>query len=102
VLGLRNGIIQGTVVWSLLLLLSMFLSGLGVAGFLGTALNTNQLMGALNSSVSAQEARGVAASATRGAWWFVIGAILAWAAAAGGAVLGTSRHEDAIEESTRR
>ena len=100
VLGLSNGLIQGTVVWALVLLLSLLLSGIGLAGFLGGVLNLNQYIAGVSPNVSPEVARATADATATGAWWFVVGAILAWAAAAGGAVLGTSRHEEAIEDVT--
>jgi MFS family permease len=96
VLGLRNGLVQGSVVWALALVIGMLLSALGVAGFLG-AVDLRGLVPTM-TGISAAEARDVAASTARGAWWFVVGAILAWIAAAGGGVLGTSAHRERIEE----
>lgn len=96
VLGLRNGFIQGTVVWALALFLGVVLSALGVAGLLGGALNISPLI-ARGMDLSTAEAQRLVRGTASGAWWFVVGAILAWAAAAGGGILGTGAHEEAIE-----
>lgn len=95
VLGLRNGLVQGSVVWALALLFMLVLSAIGVAGF-GSALDVSALVAGVD--ISAQEARQMAATTSSGAWWFVVGAILAWAAAAGGGILGTAAHAEDIEE----
>lgn len=97
VLGLRNGLVQGSVVWALALVASIVLSGLGAAGLLGAMNNvTGALARGLN--VSGPEGRALVNSAINATWWTVVGAILAWIAAALGGVLGAAAHRDVIEE----
>lgn len=98
-LGLRNGLVQGSVVWALALLIGVVLSALGVAGVLGGALNVGPLL-ARGLEVIGPEAARFVESTTAGAWWFVVGSILAWAAAAGGGVLGVAARVEAAEEGT--
>lgn len=100
VLGLRNGIVQGSVVWALALVAGIVLSGLGAAGVLGAMSNvTGALTRGLN--VSGPEGRTLINSAISATWWTVVGAILAWVAAAIGGVLGTSAHREAAEDTSR-
>lgn len=96
VLGLRNGLVQGSVVWALALIGSIVLSGLGAAGLLGAM---NNVTGALSRglNVAGPEGRALIESAINASWWTVVGAILAWIAAAVGGVLGTAAHRETIE-----
>ncbi|HUV04536.1 MAG TPA: hypothetical protein VMX94_05460 [Armatimonadota bacterium] len=96
VLGLRNGLVQGSMVWALALVGGMVLSTVGVVGLLGLAMDVRGLIP--GAGVTGEGARALAATTARGAWMFVIGAIVAWAAAAGGGMLGTAAHVEEIEE----
>jgi MFS family permease len=96
VVGLRNGLVQGSVVWALAVIIGLVLSAFGVAGALGAATNIGTLM-ARGSALTGPETTQLVRSAAAGTWWAVVGAILAWAAAAGGGVLGAAAHEERIE-----
>jgi len=96
VLGLRNGFAQGSVLWALALVAGMVLSAAGIAGLLGLAMDVRGLVP--GAQVTAEQARILAATTASGAWMFVIGAVLAWVAAAGGGVLGAAAHVEEIEE----
>ncbi len=100
VLGLRNGLVQGSVVWALALILSVLLSALGAAGIFGAAANLSPAL-ARGLDVSGPEGRALVNTAINTAWWSVIGAILAWIAAAVGGVLGTAAHRDDLEGGSR-
>lgn len=96
--GFKNGFAQGSIVWALSLVVGTILSALGAAGFLGAALNIQPLL-RQGIQLSGPEAMNLIRATSSGAWWFVIGSILAWAAAAGGGVLGASaRYEEVSEE----
>lgn len=97
VLGMRNGLVQGTVVWALALLLGVVLSAFGIAGLL-SAVNTTPFLSRAQG-LTAPEQASLARNAASGAWWFVVGSVLAWIAAAGGGVLGAAAHTEAVEES---
>lgn len=97
-LGLRNGLAQGSVVWALALLIGILFSAIGVAGLMGATMNIGPLF-ARGLDISGPEAMNLIRNTASGAWWFVIGSILAWAAAASGGVLGAAAHVEAIEES---
>lgn len=95
VLGLRNGLVQGSVVWALSMTIGVILSALGVAGLLGAVNITPFIRGmTMTSPEQVELIRGAAASA----WWFVVGAVLAWVAAAGGGIFGAAAHTESIEE----
>lgn len=96
VLGLRNGLVQGSVVWALAMVVGVILSALGVAGLLGVTNVMPFLTRGLN--LTSPEQVNLIKGAATSAWWFVIGAVLAWVAAAGGGILGASAHGEAIEE----
>lgn len=96
VLGLKNGLIQGSVVWSLALVIGVILSAVGVAGMLGATNMTPFLTRGL--SLTSPEQVNVIRGAAASTWWFVIGAIVAWAAAATGGLLGAAARTEAIEE----
>ncbi len=96
VLGLRNGLVQGSVVWALALLVGLMLSSLGVAGVLGAATNIGALM-SRGFNLTGPEASQLVRSASSATWWAAIGAILAWVAAASGGILGAAAHEERIE-----
>lgn len=96
VLGLRNGLVQGSVVWALAVIIGLVLSAFGVAGVLGSVTNIGTLM-ARGAMLTGPEATTLVRSAAAGTWWAVVGAILAWAAAAGGGILGAAAHEERIE-----
>lgn len=96
--GVRNGLAQGTLVWALALLAGVILSALGAAGVLGTATNLQPLL-ARGVPLSGPEARTLISSTSTGMWWFFIGAVVAWIAAAVGGILGASaRYEEVREE----
>ncbi|MHB1000577.1 MAG: YrzE family protein [Armatimonadota bacterium] len=97
VLGLRNGLVQGSVVWALTLVIGLLLSAMGVAGVLGAATNMGALLGQ-SANLSGPEAQRLVNNTASGTWWFVIGAILAWAAAAGGGILGAAAHREDVTE----
>jgi len=97
VLGLRNGLVQGSVVWALALVIGIVFSALGVAGLLGAAMNVGPLLARGLDITGSEAVRAVRSTAT-GAWWFVVGAILAWAAAAAGGVLGTAARVEELGE----
>ena len=92
VLGLRNGLAQGSVLWALALVVGIVLSALGAAGLVSTLPNVGGLLGRGGAMISPEQA---AVTAT-GAWWFVIGSVLAWAAAAFGGVLGAAAHREEL------
>lgn len=96
VLGLRNGLVQGTVVWALALLLGVILSALGITGLL-SSVNIAPFL-ARGVTLPSAEQVALAKSAASGAWWFIVGAVIAWIAAAGGGVLGAAAHTEAVEE----
>ncbi len=98
VLGFRNGLVQGTVVWALAMLLGVLLSALGISGLL-SAVNIAPFLTARGAGLTSPEQMALARNAASGAWWFVVGTIVAWIAAAGGGVLGSAAHTEAIEES---
>jgi hypothetical protein len=100
VLGLRNGLTQGSIVWALALVLGTILSALGAVGLLGATANIGPLLTG-QMAVTGAQAQSIASTTASGAWWFVIGTILAWAAAAGGGMLGTAAHRGVIEEPRR-
>jgi hypothetical protein len=95
VLGLRNGLAQGSVVWALALLISVVLSSLGVAGALSNMPNL-AAMASRGVGMTGADAQRLVSSAAAGSWWFVIGAVIAWVAAAGGGMLGAAAHTDDI------
>lgn len=97
VLGFRNGLVQGSMVWALAVVVGMILGIAGVGGVLSLTTLGN-VMQALQ--FGGEQARRVASLAAGSAWWFVIGAIVAWAAAAGGGVLGTAAHREVVEHET--
>lgn len=99
VLGLRNGLTQGSVVWALALLLGVLLSAFGVAGVLGAATNTTALI-TRGLNLGTPEAQRAVQNAVTGTWWFVVGAVLAWLAAAGGGILGAAAHRETVAEDT--
>lgn len=101
VLGLRNGLAQGSVVWALALVAGIVLSGLGAAGVLGAM---NNVTGALarGLAVTGPEGRALIDTTISATWWTVVGMILAWIAAAVGGVLGTAAHRDVMEDEPRR
>jgi len=96
VLGFRNGLVQGSMVWALAVVIGMILGIAGVGGVL-SMITLGNIMQALQ--LGGQEARRVASIAAGSAWWFVIGAVIAWAAAAAGGVLGAAAHREAAEQS---
>jgi hypothetical protein len=96
VLGFRNGLVQGSLVWALAVVAGMILGAAGVGGLLSMASISN-LMQSLQ--LGGEVARRAATMAAGSAWWFVVGAVVAWAAAASGGVLGSAAHREAIEES---
>lgn len=97
VLGLRNGLVQGSVVWALALVAGILLGAAGVAGVLGSLANLGPVFTRGMADIGTPEAQAAVRATSSGAWWFVIGAVLAWAAAAGGGVLGASAHREAVE-----
>ena len=97
VLGLRNGLVQGTVVWALAMLMGVILSALGIAGLL-SSVNITSFLSARGAGLTSPEQMNLARNASSGAWWFVIGSVIAWIAVAGGGVLGAAAHTEAVEE----
>ncbi len=88
-LGLRRGVLQGTVLWALYLFLWLMIGASGLAGALG-AMNINpataNAAGGANPS-TADIARALnAASAT--SWSLFAAMVLGWVAAIGGGLLG--------------
>lgn len=97
VLGFRNGLAQGSMVWALAVVIGMILGLAGIGGVLSLTTIGN-VMQALQ--LGGEEARRVASIAAGSAWWFVVGAVIAWAAAAGGGVLGAAAHREVLEHET--
>jgi len=96
VLGLRNGLVQGSVVWALALVAGMVLSAIGVAGLLSMAMGVSGVTP--GAGVTAEQARILAATTAGAAWLIVVGMVLAWVAAAGGGMLGTAAHVEEVEQ----
>ncbi|MCL6520285.1 MAG: hypothetical protein K6T99_10675 [Armatimonadetes bacterium] len=94
VAGMKNGLTQGTMVWALALMGGTVLSAFGISWLLGA---TQNMLTAL-SQLNVAEARTALSTARNGAIYFVISSILAWAAAAGGGILGASMREEEIEK----
>ena len=95
VLGLRNGIVQGSVVWALALLIGVVLSALGIAGLLNAMNVAPYLRGMMLTSPEQQM---LIRNAVAGTWWFVVGALLSWIAAAVGGMRGAEAHAEEMEE----
>ncbi|MCX6377334.1 MAG: hypothetical protein NTU88_15085 [Armatimonadetes bacterium] len=95
VLGLRNGIVQGSVVWALALLIGVVLSALGIAGLLNAINVAPYLRGMMLTSPEQQM---LIRNAVSGTWWFVVGSLLAWIAAAVGGIRGAAAHAEEMEE----
>lgn len=100
VLGLRNGVTQGSVVWALALLIGVILSVFGVAGVIGSSSNLPALL-SRGVDVSAPAAQKLVRAAASSAWWFVGASILAWAAAAAGGLLGSAAHVSDLTDTNR-
>jgi hypothetical protein len=97
VLGLRNGLVQGTVVWALGLLIGVILSAMGIAGLL-SSVSISPFLASGGAGLTSAQQMNLARNASSGAWWFVVGSVIAWIAAAGGGVLGAAAHTEAVEE----
>ncbi|MDI6828669.1 MAG: hypothetical protein QME62_09315 [Armatimonadota bacterium] len=95
VAGLKNGLAQGTMVWALALMAGTVLSAFGISWLLGAAQSMLTALSRLN--ISPSEAQAAVGTARNAAIYFAISAILAWAAAAGGGILGAARREEEIE-----
>lgn len=104
VAGTWNGIWHGVVVWALALALGTIALSFGISGILGITSNVAGVVGRTGAiptgpgaAVTPAEAARAARAVSTGAWWFLLGAILALLAAAGGGALG-SRPEAVVGE----
>lgn len=94
VFGLRNGIVQGSVVWALALVIGVVLSALGIAGLLNAMNVAPYLRGMMLTSPEQQM---LIRNAVTGTWWFVVGALLSWIAAAVGGMRGAEARAEEVE-----
>jgi hypothetical protein len=85
VAGRLNGVWNGIVVWALALTLGTLAASLGVSGVLGyTGMGPGTPMGGATGGRLTE----MMTSASNGAWWFFIGALVALIAAALGGLVG--------------
>ena len=87
VLGYRSGVIQGTIVWAMALVITVVLSALGIAGLLN-AVNVMPYLRTL--MLASPEQQNLIQNAVTETWWFVIGSLLAWIAAVIGGMRGAA------------
>lgn len=92
--GLRSGVIQGTMVWTLALIVGVILSSLGIAGLLN-AVNVMPFLRTL--MMTSPEQQNLIQNAVTETWWFVIGSLLGWIAAVIGGMRGAAAHPEEAE-----
>lgn len=101
-----DGLWHGLTVWSLILVVSITLSTLGVTGLLGFATNIAAALGVAQPGVAVTPADIQAATEATAAFtgWFLLGAVLALAAALLGGWLGSGRasRSEAMREEAGR
>jgi len=93
-----TALLNGAILWATTLAVSSWLLASGVSGAFGVAasnagevINQVQQQGGVNvprTNVSAQEARNIAGTTSKGLWWFVFGSLLGLVASMIGAVTG--------------
>ncbi|AFY34635.1 hypothetical protein [Calothrix sp. PCC 7507] len=95
----NTALLNGAILWATTLSLSSWLLASGVSGAFGVAAsNAAQVLNQVQQpgttipqnlpTLTAEQARDVAAATSRGLWWFVLGSLLGLAAALMGAVAG--------------
>ncbi|WP_017655190.1 hypothetical protein [Fortiea contorta] len=95
----NTALLNGAILWATTLALSSWLLASGVSGAFGVAAsNAAQVLNQAQQpgvnipqnipSVTAEQARDIAAATSRSLWWFVLGSLLGLAAAMIGAVTG--------------
>ncbi|MBH8551444.1 hypothetical protein I8751_03415 [Nostocaceae cyanobacterium CENA357] len=96
----NTALLNGAIFWATTLALSSWLLASGVSGAFGVA--ASNAAGVINQvqqqpgtvlpqnvpTVTAEQARDIAAATSRGLWWFVIGSLLGLAASLIGSVVG--------------
>lgn len=98
----RSWFMQGTVLWSLFLVVMLLLSALGftslVSGVAG-ALNIQTPGVATGAPAGADITAGALGDAARTAWWVFAGLLISWAAAVAGAAVGQkTAHPEPVEQ----
>lgn len=98
----RSWFMQGTVLWSLFLVVMLLLSALGFTGLVsGVAgmLNIQAPAAAPGAAADAAVPAAALSDAARTAWWAFVGLLISWAAALIGAAVGhKTAHPEAVEE----
>lgn len=108
-LGMRQGWLQGTIVWALMLLFSLAISSMFLSGAVGSITSLSPLAARMipaggGVSVSSAQAvtasRVVAGTIAYAAWVYLIATVLQWVAAALGGWAGARGHvqEAAVEQ----
>ncbi len=89
VVGVFSGVVDGSLVWATTLLITLFLTGFGVAAALGPVLGQLTMFGVTTPKVP----RGVTPSLTASALWAFIGLVVSYFAAVAGCLFGASQEE---------